>query len=374
MILFAAGLNGHGQLKSGNIPELSSDIVRFESIAEGDDVQVLLAKWSFTILRQSDEITLLGYHRDQPGKELSLEIEDDMHTIFDCGNPPESIGFTSPDGDLYMEYKISSNNGLKPELDFMLFGHGSNPALLFMAFTATGHTCVSTISEPPSSQYTELSQFKSFSSFHSWFEDLTNSNRENEDYIHHSIRGCIAQLEAGAAHFILRTEEGDLYSWTTDARHHRCLGRAVSAEVLATTPSPIEALGGIAIAKVAVGDWMTIALSRDRDAYVWGRERPQAERQTINALPGPQEDVKLVDVAGGADIADVAAGSGHLLVLTVDGALFAIGDNYNGQLSLEHEEQDKCSHVEDWTEVMTLKGKTVKRIWAGDCTSFALTE
>lgn len=116
---------------------------------------------------------------------------------------------------------------------------------------------------------------------------------------------------------------------------------------------------------------MSAALSRDKDAYMWGKERPREGTQKIAALPGNDEDLQLVDLGDGVDVIDIGVGSGHAVVVASNGRVFAAGENDNGQLGLE---ADSAEFESDWREVKGLRGKKVKSIWCGDNTSLVLVE
>lgn len=364
--LYAAGFNGHGQLICSSGSDLPQDLWQFEEIVSGGSIEVLRAGWSYTIIKQDETLRLRGFFFGRTCRDLILRPSFTIQGAFVCESPPH-VGFISSEGKLYL---LSDGDTSRENPQLVQQGDDDSPKVAFISVTNTGHTCVSFL-QSPGSQLIHVLQFDSFPSFLTWFGEPSSSHRD-KNYTHHSLRGRVAQLEAGAAHFILRTESGDLYSWTTDARHHRCLGRSVEKATPAEAPAPVEALGGIDIVKVAAGGWTTLALSKDRDAYVWGREQPQATPSANLVLPTPEEEVRLVDVAEGADITDIAVGAGHLLVLTADGMVLAFGANTNGQLSIAQEGQKEIDHVSDWTKTDIAADQKIERVWAGDCTSFAL--
>ncbi len=116
------------------------------------------------------------------------------------------------------------------------------------------------------------------------------------------------------------------------ALHPQSLGRDPTISNSADPPCAIPSLGGIPIGKVAVGGWIGAAVSEDRDLYIWGGRA--GEERRMHALPKLSDDepVRLVDINGGVDILEVGVGSGHIMVLTAEGEIWAAGDGECGQL------------------------------------------
>lgn len=113
---------------------------------------------------------------------------------------------------------------------------------------------------------------------------------------------------------------------------------------------------------------MSVAISRDRDSYAWGRDRPAEEQDVrLAMLPEQGEDVRLIEVGGGKDVVDVGVGSSHIALTDSEGVLWVIGGNDNGQLGLE----DVKGHLESWREVQPLV-KPVTKVWCGDNNTFIL--
>ncbi|KAI9870713.1 MAG: hypothetical protein M1830_003890 [Pleopsidium flavum] len=118
---------------------------------------------------------------------------------------------------------------------------------------------------------------------------------------------------------------------------------------------------------------MTGAVSRDGDLYVWGGRSGSSSGSgegRISCLPSAEDEVALVDIEGGVDVVDVGVGAGHILALTGDGRVFAVGLNRNGQLGIG-EESGFC---EDWVEVPLEFGerKKVVGVECGYWSSFVL--
>ena len=184
------------------------------------------------------------------------------------------------------------------------------------------------------------------------------------------IFSTIVSLQASATSFFALTSTGEVITFGS-ALHPQVLGRTPSPAQPANSPAPVPFLGGIPIRKVAVGGWLAAALSEDDDLYVWGGQASEAER--LSALPTPSsgEEVKLVDINGGMDVVDVGVGFGHILALTEDGNLWAIGEGKHGQLGMG------CSIFEkDWVKVQggwEGKGQIVE-VSCGMCSSWVMVD
>lgn len=196
-------------------------------------------------------------------------------------------------------------------------------------------------------------------------------------------------LAAGACFFVALDESGGVHTWG-DARFPACLGREVGGRDEAATvgsvggegprpartPTVVDALGGVRVKKVvAGGGWMAGALSEDGAFYVWGMGAPgdvsEGGGEAIAALKNDDcgDDVQLVSVGGDADVLDAAMGSGHAMVLTEGGKVFAAGRSRNGQLGLA---EQGGNFVAEWTEVEDLEDKTIVEIRCGDQCTFAV--
>lgn len=74
-------------------------------------------------------------------------------------------------------------------------------------------------------------------------------------------------------------------------------------------------------------------------------------------------------VVGEDDVADVAVGEGHVVVLTTTGEVFGIGSNGSGQLGLG----EGVEGVDEWTRIggdVVSGGKEVVGVVAGERSTF----
>lgn len=147
----------------------------------------------------------------------------------------------------------------------------------------------------------------------------------------HFIQTPLISLLASATSFTALTASKEVLTFGS-ALHPQSLGRDPTASHSANSPCAIPFLGGIPIAKVAVGGWVGAALSEDRDLYIWGGRAGEDRR--MKALPRLSDDeaVRLVDINGGVDILEVGVGSGHVIALTAEGEVWAAGYGEFGQL------------------------------------------
>ena len=190
------------------------------------------------------------------------------------------------------------------------------------------------------------------------FDSWESFIKEPQASTRHMLPASPIQLVAGENSFTALLSDsmmgrGLVYTWG-DARHHH-LGRRVDNELSsARIPTLVDHLGGIPVRKIASGGWITAAVSIFDDLYLWGG-RP-GEEQRITALPAllrssddDDDDhhhhglVNLVNITNPDDddnastkeslnIVDVAVGQGHVVALSDDHRLWAIGRGHNGQL------------------------------------------
>lgn len=85
---------------------------------------------------------------------------------------------------------------------------------------------------------------------------------------------------------------------------------------------------------------MLAALTAGNDLYLWGGH---PGRKTV---PADVSDEPAPIVIEEQDIADMAIGETHLIVLTTEGIIYVIGDNGNGQLSLTIESTDSWRQID----------------------------
>ncbi|KAF2839624.1 RCC1/BLIP-II [Patellaria atrata CBS 101060] len=362
MELYACGFNAHGQLLPDNDTKHAGDLESWERIASADKIQLLYSGWCETIFLNYNSV----YRRGLNG-EASISFgfkkgsQNSIVTSF-FGNHNGAIGAVSPSGGLYL--RSSSNMSL-----FLPYKNENSTKLSCFAITAAEEPCAAVIS-PTSLPKTDFVHLASISSIQNWYENPVASAH----LVRHkfSIDGHLKQFIASATAFVALIDDGSVWTWG-DARHGRVLGRDLGDGGLSTKPGIVDGLDGIPIRKIAAGAWIMGAVSKDRDAYLWGMARP-GQGDKIDALCRSddeliEEDVKLVNIGEGLDILDLAIGDGHVVILTQGGRIFVAGDSNNGQLGLGHSQRH---FIPTWTEVELFQSLEVISIHAGDKTSFAI--
>lgn len=118
-----------------------------------------------------------------------------------------------------------------------------------------------------------LFQLESLAALKRW---LANSEPQSSDPIL-TIASSWKQLISNATTSTALTTDGQVYTWTTDRRYPRCLGREADDENPVYIPCPIPYLSETKIVKVASGGYMTAALSADGELFLWGQASPGTE-------------------------------------------------------------------------------------------------
>ncbi|WP_214626329.1 X2-like carbohydrate binding domain-containing protein [Paenibacillus agaridevorans] len=143
----------------------------------------------------------------------------------------------------------------------------------------------------------------------------------------------IASLSAGQEHALLLSESGDVYGWGLN--NYGQLGSEPSSEQEFYVLGPVKVEGLSGIKAVAAGGAHSLALTEDGKVYVFGRNQFGQLGFEGPAAPGAPdyltEPVMLKDIP---EIAAIAAGPGHSLLLTADGRVLSFGSGQNGELGL----------------------------------------
>ncbi|KAI1293354.1 regulator of chromosome condensation 1/beta-lactamase-inhibitor protein II [Xylaria venustula] len=174
----------------------------------------------------------------------------------------------------------------------------------------------------------------------------------------------IMQLVAYETGFVALSRDGKVWTWG-DERYSATLGREVTISSPAESPGLVEDLEDLPsgkIKKIAAAGYTVLALTEGHDLYAWGgHPAHQPVLETISGSPSP------VDVEEN-DILDFSVGEAHMIVLTMSGDVYTIGNNANSQLGLP------LQKTADWVQVpLSLRGEAIVGVKAGQRSSFIVT-
>ena len=331
--IFAAGLNAHSQIQDNG----GKDIRSFVPVSSETE-RILFTCWSSTIIVSESEIRGIGFQK--LSQILSSTVAETLVDGF--GDHNGMIGCLDAAGNLHL---VSDSGELVNQ------STGSSPKIGHIALADNGKLALS-FKQAPNGRLCHILQFDSVDEFKAWFHDPSGVQIEAEKQ-HFMMQGRPIQVVANTGTFAVLMEGGELYTWG-DPRY-RNLGRNIK-DTPSHKPGLLEALGGLRIVKIAAGGWMCTALAEDRAAYVWGAGLPGTEK-TVKVLgDGGTGEVSLISIssknpvnAEPLDIVDIGVGDNHLALVAEGGRLLVVGDNKNGQLGLDSNEE----WVDDWTEVPT---------------------
>ena len=354
--LLATGLNAHAQLSKAHHGQDISTFTAITAPAEARTARLLYASWSSTVLQIGSQVVSLGSNErlsEQPSQVGDVELFDAF------GDHNGMLGCLDSNGRLWME----SHGQLQCQAD-----PDGSPLIGHVALAGNGKVAI-TFKQAPNGRLCHILCFDNLEDLSAWYTDPANVSYDAEKQ-HFMMQGQPRQVLAGTGTFLLRMEDGEVYSWG-DPRYSS-LGRAI-AEVPAERPAQVDALGGLKIRKVAGGGWLNAALSEDGACYLWGAGTPGTDN-TIKCLreagAGEVALVELPNEAGSEplDILDVSVGDNHVVLLAEGHRCFVAGENKNGQLGLGHFEP----LVEDWTP-LTLENSTIESVICGPKSTYAFT-
>ncbi|KAL8947217.1 MAG: hypothetical protein Q9222_006483 [Ikaeria aurantiellina] len=337
--VLAAGFNAHGQLDPSSKPNALHE---FRQIEEFDidpytpHPIVSLCVWSATIFVTKERYI----HRGMSGTNASpVNLKKPPHHLTFFGDVSGLKGCFNGTSTYVLNTPVGAEERHILPADF---ANGHDRDIQHFAIASNGQVCIVTSlhpktqgesSHPAARQREEILVFPAVEALFEGFSPLHSFLVETQ------IKQLIATSTSFAA---LRSDDRVLTFG--DARYPSLLGRTPSADAPASQPTVMPALDGIKIAKIVSGSWFMAAKSAEKDLYIWGHHLPQRFRPDFSGLgklinaamsdAGEREDVRLVDVADGADIEDVAVGDEHLVVQTADGELWGFGSNEYGQLGL----------------------------------------
>jgi len=134
----------------------------------------------------------------------------------------------------------------------------------------------------------------------------------------------VTAISAGDAHSLALKSDGSALGWGWSGSGQVGNG-SFSSQV--TTPVAVSNLG--AVAAIAAGGRHSLALRADGTALAWGSN---IRGQLSDATTYGTQSALPVSLSGTGNIATIAAGYDHTLVVTTDGLVWAAGLNANAQI------------------------------------------
>jgi len=134
-------------------------------------------------------------------------------------------------------------------------------------------------------------------------------------------------LAAGAFHNLVLADDGTMWAWGYGLEGQLGSGGMGDSSV----PIPVDPLpGGRSPVQIAAGAYHNLALASDGTLWAWGRgDRGQLGNGANSHVLSPEA---VLAIPGGRNIASIAAGDVHSMVLATDGTMWTWGGNSDGQL------------------------------------------
>ncbi|KAI4172307.1 MAG: hypothetical protein LQ346_008624 [Caloplaca aetnensis] len=381
-VVLAAGFNAHGQLDPATKPTSISSFKQISCVKDYDPGiewtkhAIPAALWSSTLLYDSNKLTQLGTSGGYPQSPVDWNIAPSVVSFF--GDISGIKGFVSESGKLYsfLPHPSRQNDPFKRQIvNTEDLPSPRNVHVTHVTIAGNGKVCVAVhAAEDPGNL--------------EWGRQPDEDDVYEYPELNCLFVGCcvkninvfkegVTDLVATSTSFIVLTGDHRVETFG-DPRYPALLARTPRDRSHAEFRSVVSALDGIPIRKVVAGSWMVAALSEENDVYVWGHALPQSPAKKdharlsklLNAVNenGEREDVHLVDIAGGADVQDVAVGDEHIVLLATDGRVWGLGSNEYGQLGLGEEVKGTAG---EWALLRaTGQGAKCVEVKAGPLTTF----
>jgi hypothetical protein len=151
----------------------------------------------------------------------------------------------------------------------------------------------------------------------------------------------VKAIAAGDSHSLALTEDGEVWSWGGNGYGQLGIGQLPVwnpdlevSEGPESSPTPVPVLDSAGeqpltgVKAIAAGNSHSLALTAGGVVYAWGAawDGQLGNGATEDSSPSP------VEVTGLTGVKAIAAGDSHSLTLTGDGAVYAWGGGYSGQL------------------------------------------
>ncbi len=182
--------------------------------------------------------------------------------------------------------------------------------------------------------------------------ELGRATKANADPAPVLVMRNAVEIAAASEHTIVLTRDGRVYGWGNNAEGVLGLGHTHDA---CEGPALVAALVGKTIVHVATGYGFSVAVTKEGDLLCTGDN-------SFGQCPGSKAfrlelftPIAVPELAG--NVASVAAGAFHTLVLTRDGKMYAFGRGRDGQLG-NGQTANGVSVVPEMTHVVSMAAGT----------------
>lgn len=143
----------------------------------------------------------------------------------------------------------------------------------------------------------------------------------------------VSQVVCGCEHTAVRTYDGSVMSWGNGDRGQ--LGTTENYQGVGVnisyTPQVVQGLKRYFVVNIAAGRWHNIALTSDRQVWVWGAGHFGQLGLDSSDTKGTPVHLKALD---GRGVCKVLCGGWHSAVVTETGKFMTWGKNTHGQLGV----------------------------------------
>ncbi|CAG5127579.1 unnamed protein product [Candidula unifasciata] len=207
----------------------------------------------------------------------------------------------------------------------------------------------------------------------------TKENTEETHFDLHSIDSGVevTEISCGKEHVLILAHVGTVFSYGLGSRGQ--LGHySVEPEI---SPRLLASLEGLRMRSICAGGWHSASVSDCGDVYMWGWNEsgqlgvPALSKAVSSSLSAEDDEDRvgiqteplcITSLPDELNVAAVACGSRHSVILSDTGRVFSCGWNTYGQLGLGDTE-----NRDTFTEVVSFRGLCVE-IYAGQWNSFFL--